>query len=64
MNQMLLTYRAYKERVVDGERRTYVIDFIQQMRKNGGLWTEEFIWHKKIRIRGNGPTGFVIIGND
>jgi site-specific DNA-methyltransferase (adenine-specific)/site-specific DNA-methyltransferase (cytosine-N4-specific) len=36
-----------KERVVDGERHTYVIELILKMREQGWLWTEEFIWHKK-----------------
>jgi len=36
-----------KERVVNGERHTYVIELILEMRKQGWLWTEEFIWHKK-----------------
>ena len=36
-----------KEKVVDCERHTYVIDLIHEMRKQGWLWTEEFIWHKK-----------------
>lgn len=36
-----------KERVVDGERHTYVIDLIHAMRKQKWLWTEEFVWHKK-----------------
>jgi len=36
-----------KEKVVDGERHPYVIELILQMRKQGWLWTEEFIWHKK-----------------
>lgn len=36
-----------KERVVDGERHTYVLDLIQKMREQGWFWTEEFIWHKK-----------------
>jgi len=36
-----------KEKVVDGERHTYVLDLIKEMRKQGWLWTEEFIWHKK-----------------
>jgi site-specific DNA-methyltransferase (adenine-specific) len=34
-----------KERVVDGERHTYVIELILEMRKQGWLWTEEFMWH-------------------
>jgi site-specific DNA-methyltransferase (adenine-specific)/site-specific DNA-methyltransferase (cytosine-N4-specific) len=36
-----------KEKVVDGERSTYVMELIIEMRKQGWLWTEEFIWHKK-----------------
>lgn len=36
-----------KEKVVEGERSTYVIELIIAMRKQGWLWTEEFIWHKK-----------------
>jgi len=33
-----------KEKVVDGERHTYVIELILELRKQGWLWTEEFIW--------------------
>jgi site-specific DNA-methyltransferase (adenine-specific) len=36
-----------KERVVNGERHTYVIELILKMREQGWLWTEEFMWHKK-----------------
>src|SRR3972149_4814863 len=36
-----------KEKVLNGERHTYVIELILGMRKQGWLWTEEFIWHKK-----------------
>ncbi|GAB4344183.1 MAG: hypothetical protein OHK0038_24360 [Flammeovirgaceae bacterium] len=36
-----------KEKVVEGERSTYVIELILALRKQGWLWTEEFIWHKK-----------------
>jgi len=36
-----------KEKVVDGQRHTYVIDLILRMKEQGWLWTEEFIWHKK-----------------
>ena len=35
-----------KERVMNGERHTYVIDLVLKMRKQGWLWTEEFVWHK------------------
>lgn len=36
-----------KEKVLEGERSTYVMELIVAMRKQGWLWTEEFIWHKK-----------------
>jgi DNA modification methylase len=36
-----------KERVANGERSVYVIELILEMRKQGWLWTEEFVWHKK-----------------
>ncbi len=36
-----------KEKVVDGERHTYVLDLIKALRVQGWLWTEEFMWHKK-----------------
>lgn len=47
-----------KEKVVDGERHTYVIDLIHEMRKQGWLWTEEFIWHKKNCYPGKWPNRF------
>ena len=53
-----------KEKVVNGERSTYVMELIIEMRKQGWLWTEEFIWHKKTAIRVNGLIGFVIRGKD
>jgi len=47
-----------KEKVLNGERSTYVMELILEMRKQQGwLWTEEFIWHKKTVIRENGQTG-------
>lgn len=36
-----------KERAVNGERQTYVLELILAMKKQGWLWTEEYIWHKK-----------------
>jgi site-specific DNA-methyltransferase (adenine-specific) len=36
-----------KEKVEDGERHTFVIELILELRRQGWLWTEEFIWHKK-----------------
>lgn len=47
-----------KERVVDGERHTYVIELILEMRKQGWLWTEEFCWHKKNCHPGKWPNRF------
>lgn len=47
-----------KERVVNGERHTYVIELILKMREYGWLWTEEFIWHKKNSYPGKWPNRF------
>jgi DNA modification methylase len=47
-----------KERVMNGERHTYVIELILEMRKQGWLWTEEFIWHKKNCYPGKWPNRF------
>jgi DNA modification methylase len=47
-----------KERVVDGERHTYVIELILEMRKMGWLWTEEYMWHKKNSHPGKWPNRF------
>jgi DNA modification methylase len=47
-----------KERVINGERHTYVIELILQMRKQGWLWTEEFMWHKKNSYPGKWPNRF------
>ena len=47
-----------KEKVVNGERSTYVMELIIAMRKQGWLWTEEFIWHKKNAFPGKWPNRF------
>ena len=47
-----------KEKVVDGERHTYVMEIILEMRKQGWLWTEEFVWHKKNCYPGKWPNRF------
>ncbi|MBX6421171.1 MAG: site-specific DNA-methyltransferase [Nevskia sp.] len=47
-----------KERVVDGERHTYVLELILEMRRRGWLWTEEYIWHKKNCYPGKWPNRF------
>jgi site-specific DNA-methyltransferase (adenine-specific) len=47
-----------KEKVVEGERSTYVMELILAMRKQGWLWTEEFIWNKKNSYPGKWPNRF------
>jgi site-specific DNA-methyltransferase (adenine-specific) len=47
-----------KEKVVHGERSIYVLELIIEMRKQGWLWTEEFIWHKKNCYPGKWPNRF------
>ena len=47
-----------KERVVSGERNTYVMELIMAMRDQGWLWTEEYIWHKKNCYPGKWPNRF------
>jgi len=47
-----------KEKVVKGERSTYIMELILAMRKQGWLWTEEFVWHKKNCFPGKWPNRF------
>ncbi|MBI4824913.1 MAG: site-specific DNA-methyltransferase [Nitrospirae bacterium] len=47
-----------KEKVINGERHTYVIELILEMKKQGWLWTEEFMWHKKNCYPGKWPNRF------
>ncbi|WP_016778202.1 DNA-methyltransferase [Anaerophaga thermohalophila] len=47
-----------KEKVVNGERSTYVMELILAMRNQGWFWTEEFIWHKKNSYPGKWPNRF------
>ena len=47
-----------KEKVVNGERSTYVLELILAMKKQGWFWTEEFIWHKKNSYPGKWPNRF------
>jgi len=47
-----------KERVINGERSTYVMELIMEMRNQGWFWTEEFIWHKKNSVPGKWPNRF------
>jgi len=47
-----------KEKAVNGERHTYVLELIIALRKQGWLWTEEYIWHKKNCYPGKWPNRF------
>lgn len=47
-----------KEKVVKGERHTYVLELILALRRQGWLWTEEYIWHKKNCYPGKWPNRF------
>jgi len=47
-----------KEKVINGERSTYVMELIIEMREQGWFWTEEFIWHKKNSYPGKWPNRF------
>lgn len=47
-----------KEKAENGERHTFVLELILELRKQGWLWTEEFIWHKKNCYPGKWPNRF------
>lgn len=47
-----------KEKVLNGERHTYVLELILALRQQGWLWTEEFVWHKKNCFPGKWPNRF------
>lgn len=47
-----------KEKADEGERNAYVLELILALRKQGWLWTEEFIWHKKNCYPGKWPNRF------
>jgi DNA modification methylase len=47
-----------KEKALNGERHTYVIELILAMKKQGWLWTEEYVWHKKNCYPGKWPNRF------
>lgn len=47
-----------KEKAENGERNIYVLELILALRKQGWLWTEEFIWHKKNCYPGKWPNRF------
>jgi DNA modification methylase len=47
-----------KEKAENGERHTFVIELILALKKQGWLWTEEYIWHKKNCYPGKWPNRF------
>lgn len=47
-----------KEHVHCSEKHTYVLELILALKKQGWLWTEEFIWHKKNCFPGKWPNRF------
>jgi site-specific DNA-methyltransferase (adenine-specific) len=47
-----------KEKVVNGERHTYVLELILALREMGWKWTEEFIWSKKNSFPGKWSNRF------
>jgi DNA modification methylase len=47
-----------KERAVNGERHTYVVELILALRKQGWRWVEEYCWHKKNCYPGKWPNRF------
>ncbi|MFN3884188.1 MAG: DNA-methyltransferase [Rhodocyclaceae bacterium] len=47
-----------KEKAENGERHTYVIELILALRRQGWLWTEEYIWHKRNCYPGKWPNRF------
>ena len=46
------------KKVSNGERHTFVLNLILEMKKQGWIWTEEFIWHKKNCFPGKWPNRF------
>lgn len=47
-----------KEKALNGERHTYVLELILAMKRQGWLWTEEYVWHKKNCYPGKWPNRF------
>jgi len=47
-----------REKAEKGELSTYVLELILALKKQGWLWTEEFIWHKKNSYPGKWPNRF------
>ena len=47
-----------KEKAMNGERHTYVLELILALKKQGWLWVEEYVWHKKNCYPGKWPNRF------
>ena len=47
-----------KEGAENGERQTYVMELVLALKKQGWLWTEEYIWHKSTCFPGKWPNRF------
>lgn len=47
-----------KEHPSNGERETYVLELILEMRKLGWFWIEEYCWYKKNSFPGKWPNRF------
>src|SRR4051794_13065909 len=47
-----------KEGTEQGERSTYVLELILEMRRAGWLWIEEYIWHERNCAPGKWPNRF------
>lgn len=47
-----------KEKVENSQRHIYILELILALKKQGWLWTEEFIWHKKNCYPGKWPNRF------
>ena len=47
-----------KEKALNGERHTYVIELILALRQQGWRWVDEYCWHKKNCYPGKWPNRF------
>jgi len=47
-----------KEHPKNGERETYVLELILEMKKQGWFWIEEYCWYKKNSFPGKWPNRF------
>lgn len=47
-----------KDGAANGERQIYTFQLVLQLKAQGWLWTEQFIWHKKNSFPGKWPNRF------